>query len=129
MIKNDPIIAVKDVEISSNWYQSLLGCKSLHDGNEFDILADDNNNVILCLHKWGTHEHPTMMSSEIKPGNGLLLYLRVDNMENIKKNTEALNIKLEEKIRLNENSGKKEFALRDPDGYYLIISEYHEYQG
>jgi catechol 2,3-dioxygenase-like lactoylglutathione lyase family enzyme len=27
-----PLIAVRDVEASSRWYQSLLGCKSGHGG-------------------------------------------------------------------------------------------------
>jgi len=51
MTKIDPIIAVKDVEASSKWYQSIFGCRSMHGGNEFDILVSENNVVLLCLHK------------------------------------------------------------------------------
>jgi len=39
MIKIDPIIAVKDVEASSKWYQSVFGYRSMHGGKEFDILV------------------------------------------------------------------------------------------
>jgi catechol-2,3-dioxygenase len=64
MIKIDPIIAVKDVEASSKWYQSVLGCRSMHGGKEFDILISENDEVLLCLHKWGEHGHPTNLSSK-----------------------------------------------------------------
>tara|TARA_R110002167_G_scaffold115853_11_gene290503 strand:- start:2168 stop:2557 length:390 start_codon:yes stop_codon:yes gene_type:complete len=129
MIKADPIIAVKDVKKSSKWYQSLLECKSAHGGNEFDILVDDNNEVIICLHLWGAHGHPTMKDQEITPGNGLLLYLRTDKMETIRNNAEKIGSTIEEEIHMNPNSGKKEFSLRDPDGYYLTITAYHAYEG
>ena len=42
MTKIDPIIAVKDVEASSKWYQSVFDCRSLHGGKEFDILVSEN---------------------------------------------------------------------------------------
>ncbi|MCG8306155.1 MAG: glyoxalase [Cytophagales bacterium] len=129
MIKSDPIIAVKDVEKTSKWYQSLLGCKSIHGGSEFDILVDEHDEVIICLHKWGEHQHPTMMNQKIMPGNGLLLYFRTNQLETIRKNAEYVGSKLEEEIHINPNTRKKEFSLRDPDGYYLTITEYHNYEG
>lgn len=129
MINTDPIIAVKNVVSSSEWYQQLLGCRSMHGGSEFDILVDENENVLLCLHQWGTHEHPTMQDPAVTPGNGLILYFRTDNMTTIRANAEQLSATIEEDIHVNENSTKKEFSLRDPDGYYLTITEYHVYKG
>ncbi len=46
MTKIDPIIAVKDVESSSKWYQSVLGCRSMHGGKEFDILVAENDEIL-----------------------------------------------------------------------------------
>jgi predicted enzyme related to lactoylglutathione lyase len=129
MTKLDPIIAVKDVEVSSKWYQLLFGCRSLHGGKEFDILADENDEVLICLHKWGAHEHPTMMDMEITPGNGLILYFRTENMNTIRENVEKTGSAVEEEIHLNPNSQRMEFSLRDPDGYYLTITEFHKYEG
>ena len=57
MIKLDPIIAVKDVEASYKWYQSVFGCRSKHGGKEFDILVEEYGEVLLCLYKWRTHGH------------------------------------------------------------------------
>ncbi|MGB7394620.1 MAG: VOC family protein [Pricia sp.] len=129
MTKIDPIIAVKDVEASSNWYQSVFGCRSMHGGNEFDILVSENGEVLLCLHKWGTDEHATMKDSTITPGNGLILYFRTENMNAIRQNVEKMGGAIEEDIHVNPNSTKKEFSLRDPDGYYLTITEFHKYEG
>ncbi|MEO5977848.1 MAG: VOC family protein [Chryseolinea sp.] len=129
MIKIDPIIAVKDVEASAKWYESVFGCNRIHGGNEFAVLASENGEILICLHKWGEHQHPTMTNLNITPGNGLILYFRTDNMQAIRQNAENLFYPVEEDIRLNSNSKKKEFSLRDPDGYYLTITEFHKYEG
>jgi len=68
MTKLDPILAVKDVEASSKWYQSLFGCRSMHGGKVFDILVSENDEILLCLHQWGEHAHPTMTNATITPG-------------------------------------------------------------
>ncbi len=70
MTRTETIIAVKDVTESSKWYQEhslsissvlvTLECKSSHGGDTFEILSDKDGTVILCLHKWGEHNHPTM---------------------------------------------------------------------
>ena len=129
MTKLDPIIAVKDVEASSAWYQSLFNCWSMHGGNEFDILITGDDEVIICLHKWGAHEHPTLTDPAVKPGNGLILYFRTENMEVIRQNAATMGYAVEEDIHVNPNSTKREFSLRDPDGYYLTITEFHRYEG
>lgn len=129
MFTIDPIIAVKDVEKSSHWYQSVFGWRSKHGGNKFDILVTQEDQVVLCLHRWGEHEHPTMQNPEIIPGNGMILYIRTDSMEELRNHLLRSDIRIEKDIHLNPNSHRKEFSLRDPDGYYLTISEYHEYEG
>ncbi len=129
MTKTDPIIAVKDVEASSKWYQSVFGCKSLHGGKEFDVLVSENDEILICLHQWHAHGHPTMTNPAIAPGNGLILYFRTDNMNLIRQNVEKTGGAVEEDIHLNPNSTKKEFSIRDPDGYYLTITEFHKYEG
>lgn len=122
MIKTETIIAVKNVSESSLWNQKLLGCKSGHGGDSFEILTSDDT-VVLCLHKWGEHQHPTMQHSEIEAGNGLILFFRVDNLATIFDNATNLNARIEKEIHYNENSLKSQFIVRDLDNYYLIISE------
>ena len=129
MIKIDPIIAVKDVEASADWYVKIFGCKRMHGGDEFAVLVSENNEVLICLHQWGTHEHPTMANPEITPGNGLILYFKTSNLNEIRQNVEKAGWPVEEEIHLNLNSTKMEFSLRDPDGYFLSVTEYHNYEG
>ncbi|MEO6638593.1 MAG: VOC family protein [Ginsengibacter sp.] len=129
MIKIDPIIAVKDIEVSSRFYQSVFNCRSMHGGTEFDVLVDENDEVLLCLHKWEAHGHPTMTNQNITPGNGLILYFRTDKMITIRENVERMGSFVAEEIHINPNSTKKEFSMTDPDGYYLTITEYHKYDG
>jgi hypothetical protein len=129
MTQVDPIIAVNNVETSSKWYQSVFGCRSMHGGKEFDILVSEDEEILSCLHKWGEHQHPTMINPEIAPGNGLILYFRTDMMLVIRQNVDNIGGYVEEDIHLNPNSRKREFSLRDPDGYYLTITEFHKYEG
>jgi predicted enzyme related to lactoylglutathione lyase len=68
-----------------------------------------------------------MTNPTITPGNGLILYFRTDNMNAVRQNVEKLGAIVEEDIHLNPSSLKKEFSLRDPDGYYLTITEFHKY--
>ena len=121
MIRTEPIIAVEDVEKSSNWYQKLLQCKSSHGGPTFEILLNEQGEQILSLHKWGDHDHPTLSNPEITVGNGLILYFVVDDLDQIWKNAESLNANTEKTSQINPNSGPREFSIRDIDGYYLSI--------
>ncbi len=50
-------------------------------------------------------------------------------MEQTRENVNKTSSVVEEEIHLNPNSLKKEFSLRDPDGYYVTITELHEYEG
>jgi hypothetical protein len=129
MTKLDPIIAVSDVEASSEWYHEIFGFTKNHGGNQFSVLIDEDGEIILCLHKWEEHNHPTMTHPEITPGNGLLLYFRTTNMNGIYQNALNAGCLIEKGISLNPNSRRKEFSLRDPDGYYLTVTEFHRYEG
>lgn len=118
------IIGVKDVPRSFTWYQSLFGqplTRPAHD--YFGQLCDSDGTVLLCLHQWGAHEHPPLMSPDNgTPGNGLLLFFRVDDFDMALARLRTLGARLEEDPHLNPNTGTMEFAVRDPDGYYVMIS-------
>jgi catechol 2,3-dioxygenase-like lactoylglutathione lyase family enzyme len=118
------ILGVADVARSFRWYQSLFGQPVTAPAHSyFGQILDDDGTVLLCLHQWGSHEHPTLTSPEIaQPGNGLLLFFRVDDFDEALIRARALVAKLEEEPNINSNTGTREFALRDPDGYYVMIS-------
>lgn len=129
MVQLDPIMAVAEVIKSASWYQQIFGFRKAHGGKDFAVLTDASDQIVLCLHQWGAHEHPTMMDRSIVAGNGLLFYFRTNNMEAIRSNLEKAGWPVEEEIHLNSNSNKMEFSLRDPDGYFLTITEFHQYEG
>jgi hypothetical protein len=56
------------------------------------------------------------------PGNGLLLFFRVDDYGAALRRARALVPQLAEEPHVNPNTRTKEFSLRDPDGYYVTIS-------
>jgi hypothetical protein len=57
-----------------------------------------------------------------EPGNGLLLFFRVDNFDAALLRARTLVSRLEEAPHVNSNTGTMEFSLRDLDGYYVTIS-------
>jgi len=118
------IIGVSDVPSSFKWYQSLFGQPETRPGHaDFGQILDSDGTVLLCLHQWGAHGHPSLMSrDEATPGNGLLLFFRVDDFDMSLKRARALVVRLEEEPHVNPNTRTREFSLRDPDGYYVTIS-------
>ena len=118
------IIGVSDVAGSYKWYQTLFGQPAtLPAHDDFGQLVDSDGTVLLCLHEWGAHDHPSLMSPDHgTPGNGLLLFFRVDDFELSLQRARALVARLEEEPRLNPSTQTEEFSLRDPDGYYVTIS-------
>jgi catechol 2,3-dioxygenase-like lactoylglutathione lyase family enzyme len=118
------IIGVRDVTGSLRWYQSLLGQPETPPAHTyFGQLVDTDGTVLLCLHEWGEHEHPSLTSPDTaSPGNGLLLFFRVDDYDEALDRARALVDRFEEEPNLNPNTQTMEFSLRDPDGYYVTIS-------
>ena len=119
-----PIIGVRDVASSCAWYQSLLGLPlepPTHD--YFGQIVDADGTVLLCLHAWGEHDHPSLTSSDVAgTGNGLLLFIRVDNFDACLECARAFLGGLASEPYVNPNTGTMELSLRDPDGYYVSIS-------
>jgi catechol 2,3-dioxygenase-like lactoylglutathione lyase family enzyme len=118
------IIGVGDVPGSFKWYQSLLGLPQTAPAHDyFGQILDSDGTVLLCLHEWGVEDHPSLMSPDKgTPGNGLLLFFRVDDFDLALQRARALVTRLEEEPHVNPNTQTKEFSLRDPDGYYVTIS-------
>jgi len=118
------IIGVKDVASSFRWYQSLLALPETNPAHDYwGQILDTDGTVLLCLHAWGAHDHSSLMSPDLAtPGNGLLLFFRVDDYETSLANARKLVLKFEAEPNLNPSTETMEFSLRDPDGYYVTVS-------
>ncbi len=124
MIRTWTIIGVRDVPHSFQWYQSLFGHPETSPGHDyFGQILDTDGTMLLCLHQWGAHDHPSLMQPhEASAGNGLLLFFRVEDYDETLKRARTLTARFEEEPHLNPNTQTLEFSLRDPDGYYVTIS-------
>ena len=118
------IIAVADVRASFAWYQALLGVPASEPAHDyFGQVLDHDGTVLLCLHAWGEHDHPSLASPvRAAPGNGLLLFFRVDDFDAAVQRAHALGARFDEAPHRNPNTETLEFSLRDPDGYHVTIS-------
>jgi catechol 2,3-dioxygenase-like lactoylglutathione lyase family enzyme len=118
------IIGVGHVSVSLKWYQSLLGLpETVPAHDDFGQILDSDGTVLLCLHAWGAHEHSSLSSPDhAQPGNGLLLFFRIDEFDMALPRARALVDRLAEEPHVNPNTGTMEFSLRDPDGHYVTIS-------
>jgi len=120
------IIGVGDVPASFKWYQSLFGQRETAPGHDYwGQILDSDGTVLLCLHQWGSHDHPSLMSADKgQAGNGLLLFFRVDDFDQALQRARALVSRLDEEPHLNPGTESQEFSLRDPDGYHVTISAF-----
>lgn len=118
------IIGVRDVAQSFKWYQSLFGqtpTEPVH--SYFGQLVDSDGTVLLCLHEWAVDSHPSLMNpGDSAPGNGLLLFFRVDDYSSALQRAKTLQPRFDEEPHVNPNTRAEEFSLRDPDGYFVTIS-------
>src|SRR5690242_6743475 len=97
------IIGVADVAKSFRWYQSLFGQAPTQPAHDFfGQIVDTDGTVLLCLHEWGEHDHPPLSSPDVAaPGNGLLLFFRVDDFDAALPRARALVNALAEEPHLN----------------------------
>jgi catechol 2,3-dioxygenase-like lactoylglutathione lyase family enzyme len=117
------IIGVDDVPRSLRWYQALFGQPPAPPAHDyFGQVLDDDGTVLLCLHGWGAHDHPTLVAPDPPPGNGLILFFRVDDFDATLQRARGLVDGFAEEPNVNPATGTAEFALRDPDGYCVMVS-------
>jgi catechol 2,3-dioxygenase-like lactoylglutathione lyase family enzyme len=127
-MRPQPLIAVRDVEASSRWYQRLLGCKSAHGGPEYERLVAKDT-LILQLHRFEVeHHHGPIGDPGDRPyGNGVLLWFEVDDFDDAL--TRAAQMKAEVVLPRHRNPpdgdggpNHWECWLRDPDGYGVVLA-------
>jgi catechol 2,3-dioxygenase-like lactoylglutathione lyase family enzyme len=123
-VRPQPLIAVRDVEASSRWYQRLLGCESGHGGKEYERLLVEGE-LVLQLHAWDVadDEHPHMGRADVKPyGNGVLLWFQLESFDLAVERARGLGAEILEEPHANPNAGHREVWLRDPDGYVVVLA-------
>ena len=97
---------------SFKWYQALFGQPATLPAHDyFGQILDSDGTVLLCLHEWGAHEHPSLMNPDHgTPGNGFLWFFRVDDFDLALQRARSLVTRLQQEPHVNPNTQTREFS-------------------
>ncbi|HEU5475831.1 MAG TPA: VOC family protein [Actinophytocola sp.] len=123
------MIAVRDVEASSRWYQQLLGLQSDHGGPAYERLLADGT-LVLQLHHLGVeHHHGPVADPDREIGNGALLWFgEVTDFDGAVTRAKELDAAILRAPHRNPPEGQgngpahRELWIKDPDGYTVVIA-------
>ncbi len=119
-----PMLVVKDVAASSEWYRQLLELESAHGGDEFEMLMSEKGELLLMLHHPELEEHPGLETpGQASAGAGVLLYFSVSNLNDVFARAQDMSVEVLTEPEYNPKAHAVEFTARDPDGYLLAVSE------
>jgi predicted enzyme related to lactoylglutathione lyase len=127
--RSQTMIAVRDVEASSRWYQQVLGFTSDHGGPQYERLLADGV-LVLQLHHVGTaHHHGLFADPAAGVGNGVLLWFgEVSDFDGVVGRAEGLGAPIVRPVHRNPPEGEgngpghRELWLSDPDGYTVVVA-------
>jgi len=124
-VRAQPLLAVRNVRASSDWYRQLLGLDALpeHPHREvYDRLLRAGE-LILQLHAWDKEDHPNLVQADAAPpGHGVLIWFEVDDFDEVVEQARALRAEIVLEPHINPNPRHREMWLRDPDGYVVVIA-------
>jgi predicted enzyme related to lactoylglutathione lyase len=122
-----PLIAVRDVEASSRWYQRLLGLRSDHGGPEYERLLAGGT-LVLQLHQRAVeHHHGAVVTGDGPVGRGVLLWFgEVSDFDGAVARAAELGAVVVREPHRNPPEGEgpshREVWVEDPDGYTVVVA-------
>lgn len=123
-MKLRPMLQVGDVAASSRWYQEALGLCSGHGGDEFEMLFDGDE-LVLQLHRLDAHEHGILQAgTEGARGAGVSLWFEATDREAfaaLVERARSAGATVATEPGWNPLAHHHEAALRDPDGYVVML--------
>jgi predicted enzyme related to lactoylglutathione lyase len=127
--RSQTLIAVRDVEASSRWYQQVLGLRSDHGGPEYERLLADGVLVLQLHHFEVTHHHGAIGDPDREVGNGVLLWFGdVTDFDGAVARAQDLGAPVVRPPHRNppegggNGPGHREIWIKDPDGYTVVIA-------
>jgi predicted enzyme related to lactoylglutathione lyase len=124
-----PLIAVRDVEASSRWYQRLLGLRSDHGGPDYERLLAGGA-LVLQLHQRSVeHHHGAVAPGDGPVGRGVLLWFgEVSDFDGAVARAAELGAVVVREPHRNPPEGQgngpghREIWVEDPDGYTVVVA-------
>jgi predicted enzyme related to lactoylglutathione lyase len=127
--QSQTMIAVRNVEASSRWYQELLGLRSDHGGPEYERLLAGSALVLQLHHRDVEHHHGLFVDQDADVGNGVLLWFgEVPNFDEVVASAERLKAPIVRAPHRNPPEGQgngpghREIWIQDPDGYTVVVA-------
>lgn len=125
-MRPQPLIAVRDVEASSRWYQRLLAGESGHGGPEYERLLVGGQLVLQLHHREVDHDHGRIGDPAHVYGNGVLLWFETGAFDAAVARATEMRAEVVRAPHRNPPDGDggpnhREVWLRDPDGYVVVI--------
>ena len=123
------LIAVRDVEASSRWYQRLLGLRSDHGGPHYERLSSGGE-LSLQLHSFEVeHGHGRIGDPDTALGNGVVIWFGdVSDFDAVVERATDLGAPVVQTPFRNPPSGEgngpghREIWISDPDGYTVVVA-------
>jgi predicted enzyme related to lactoylglutathione lyase len=123
------MLAVRDVEAASRWYQRLLGLASDHGGPEYERLLAEGV-LVLQLHRWDVEHHHGPVGADSSPaGNGVLVWFgEVSDFDGVVDRAAELQAPVLRTPHRNPPTGEgvgpghREIWIRDLDGYTVVVA-------
>ena len=121
-IQAQPMIAVKDMRVSTNWYATLLGLEPGHGGGLYEQMLSEGQ-LVLQLHDMEIEdEHGKFRDASVPVGNGALLWFAVADFDKVVEAAKRLKARVDLPPYINPMSKHWEIWLRDPDGYRVVVA-------
>lgn len=116
------MVVLPDVSAGSQWFQTIVGLRSAHGGDEYDMLMSADR-LVLQLHRWEEHDHPHLGDrADPSRGNGVLLWFRVDDFDQAMERVKAEAVEVLDGPLANPNAGHREVWVRGPEGYTVVLA-------
>lgn len=122
--KLTPNLIVRDVTVSLNFYQNVLGFEraiSVPDQPPFVFASCVGGNVEIFFNdqKMVAEEYPALAAHI---GGSFTMYLEVDDLEAVLASVKKQGAKITMPVK-DQFYGMREFAFEDPDGYTITIAQ------
>ena len=119
------MLQVRDVGVSSRWYQTMIGLRSGHGGDEFEMLFDGDD-FVLQLHRLDAHEHGLLQPDpDALVGAGVSLWFEAadrDAFDSLIGHARSGGATIAEEPTWNPLAHHHQSTLIDPDGYIVIVN-------
>ena len=123
-----PLIVVRDVPRSRDFYVAVLGVEGGHGGEEYEQIVDGGE-ILLQLHRLDVeHHHGPLADPDVALGNGALLWFEVADFDAAVERARGHGAKVVRDVHVNPNAKQQELWLRDPDGYLVVLAGPSEYR-